>query len=58
MNNNCIINKFFISFLVDEGLKYNFGEINIINHIDKFDSTILQKKLLIKKNKFLNNVFS
>ena len=46
--------KFFISFLVDEGLKYNFGEINIVNHIDKFDSTILQKKLLIKKGKIYN----
>lgn len=41
--------RFFITFLLEEGIKYNFGKINIINEIDKFDSKILNKKILIKQ---------
>jgi outer membrane protein insertion porin family len=41
--------RFFITFLLEEGIKYNFGKINIINEIDKFDSKILNKKILIKE---------
>lgn len=43
--------KFFISFLIEEGIKYNFGEINIVNRIEKFDEKILLKKILPKKGK-------
>ncbi len=46
--------KFFISFLVEEGIKYKFGEINIVNRINKFDSSVLQKKILPKKGKIYN----
>lgn len=47
--------KFFITFLVEEGIKYNVGEINIINHIEKFDEDILQPKILIKTDKVYNS---
>lgn len=43
--------QFYITFLLEEGIKYNFGKINIINEIDKFDSSILNKKILIKEGK-------
>ncbi|HLD77139.1 MAG TPA: outer membrane protein assembly factor BamA, partial [Rickettsiales bacterium] len=46
--------KFFITFLLEEGIKYKIGEINIINNVPKFDATILQKEILIKKNKLYN----
>ncbi len=49
--------EFFITFLIEEGIKYNIGEINIINHIAKFDETILQKEILIKKGKTYNSDF-
>ncbi len=47
--------RFFITFLLEEGIKYNFGNINIINQIDKFDENILQKEILIKKGKVYNS---
>ncbi len=47
--------KFFITFLIEEGIKYRAGEINIINHIDKFDSSILEKEILLKKGKVYNS---
>jgi outer membrane protein insertion porin family len=47
--------KFFITFLLEEGIKYNIGEINIINHIEKFDEKILEKEILIKKGKIYNS---
>lgn len=43
--------RFFISFLLEEGIQYKFGDVNIINHIEKFDSSILQKKIRFKKGK-------
>lgn len=47
--------KFFITFLIEEGIKYHAGEINIINRIDKFDSSILEKEILLKKGKVYNS---
>lgn len=47
--------KFFITFLLEEGTKYRIGEINIVNHIAKFDSSVLEKKILIKKDKTYNS---
>ncbi len=43
--------RFFLNFLVEEGIKYKFGEITIINKVEKFDQTLLSKSLLTKKNK-------
>ena len=47
--------KFFITFLLEEGIKYHIGEINIVNHINKFDASILEKEILIKKGKLYNS---
>ena len=46
--------KFFITFLLEEGIKYNIGEVNIVNHVEKFDAAILNKEILIKKGKVYN----
>ena len=46
--------KFFITFLLDEGIKYNFGEINIANKVKKFDEAILLDEIQTKKNKVYN----
>lgn len=46
--------KFFITFLLEEGIKYKIGEINIVNHIAKFDEKILNEAILIKSNKLYN----
>lgn len=40
--------NFFITFLVDEGIKYKFGEIIINNHVEKFDPEILYKNISFK----------
>ncbi len=40
--------NFFITFLVEEGIKYKIGEITIDNHVEKFDPEILQKNILFK----------
>ena len=47
--------KFFITFLLEEGIKYHVGEVNIVNHIAKFDSSILNKEIQIKKGKLYNS---
>lgn len=47
--------KFFVSFLLEEGIKYHLGDINIVNHIAKFDESILNKEILIKKGKLYNS---
>lgn len=47
--------QFFITFLLEEGIKYNFGKINIINQIEKFDSKILDKKILIKEGQIYDS---
>ena len=47
--------KFFITFLLEEGIKYDIGEINIVNHVEKFDEKILTKEILIKKGRSYNS---
>ena len=47
--------RFFITFLLEEGIKYNIGEINIINHVEKFDEKILEKEIVIEKGKLYNS---
>lgn len=47
--------RFLISFLLEEGIKYNVGTINITNNIKKFDATILNKEILIKEGKVYNS---
>lgn len=47
--------RFFITFLIEEGVKYNVGEVNIVNHVEKFDESILEKEILIKKDKIYNS---
>ncbi len=47
--------KFYITFLLEEGIKYNLGEVNIINHVEKFDITLLNKAILIKQGKVYNS---
>ena len=47
--------KFFITFLLEEGIKYNVGEVNIVNHIKKFDESILEKDILIKEGKIYDS---
>lgn len=46
--------SFFITFLLEEGIKYNFGEINIDNRITNFDSEILYKNILFKSGEIYN----
>ncbi|MES2677783.1 MAG: outer membrane protein assembly factor BamA [Pseudomonadota bacterium] len=46
--------KFFINFLLEEGIKYNFGEIKIVNKVKKFDETLLNKAIKTKKGKVYN----
>jgi len=47
--------QFFVTFLVEEGIQYRVGEVNIINHIEKFDSSSLNKEILLKKDKIYNS---
>jgi outer membrane protein insertion porin family len=47
--------KFFITFLLEEGIKYRFGEIKIVNQIEKFDEELLKKAILIKSKKIYNS---
>lgn len=47
--------KFYITFLLEEGIKYDIGEVNIVNHIEKFDTKLLDKAILIKKGKVYNS---
>lgn len=47
--------EFFITFLIEEGICYRVGEVNIINNIEKFDASILNKEILIKKSKTYNS---
>jgi outer membrane protein insertion porin family len=46
--------NFFITFLIEEGVKYNIGEINIINQIQSFDAEILHQKITFKTNQVYN----
>jgi outer membrane protein insertion porin family len=47
--------RFFITFLMEEGIKYNLGEIEIVNHIEKFDEKVLEKEILINKGEVYNS---
>ncbi|MCE3255184.1 MAG: bamA [Rickettsiaceae bacterium] len=49
--------KFFVSFLLEEGIKYNFGEINIVNKVKKFDESLLADSVKTKKGKIYNADF-
>lgn len=43
--------EFFVTFLLEEGIQYETGEVNIVNRIEKFDASILNKEILLKKGK-------
>jgi outer membrane protein insertion porin family len=45
---------FFITFLIEEGIKYKVGEIRIINQIAKFDEKILYPEIQIKSKRTYN----
>lgn len=45
---------FFVNFLVEEGIKYKFGEIKIINKVKRFDETPLNKVIRVKSGKTYN----
>ncbi|MFT6332190.1 MAG: outer membrane protein insertion porin family [Lentimonas sp.] len=47
--------RFFINFLVEEGIKYDFGDIKITNQIKKFDEALLKKAIRTKKGKVYNS---
>lgn len=47
--------KFFITFLIEEGIKYKFGEIKIDNKIEKLPTSLLEKSILIKSKKTYNS---
>ncbi|MBU6140133.1 MAG: outer membrane protein assembly factor BamA [Proteobacteria bacterium] len=47
--------EFFVTFLLEEGIQYHVGEVNIINHVEKFDSSILNKEILLKKGKIYDS---
>jgi outer membrane protein insertion porin family len=47
--------RFFISFLIEEGIKYNIGKIDIINKIKNFDADILQDKITFKSTDIYNS---
>jgi outer membrane protein insertion porin family len=47
--------RFFITFLLEEGIKYKLSNINIINNISKFDEKILNKEILFKKGQIYNS---
>ncbi len=46
--------RFFINFLLEEGIKYNVGKIDIVNYIKKFDASILEKEILIDEGDVYN----
>jgi len=46
--------NFFITFLVEEGIKYKIGETNIINHVQGFEAEILHEKILFKSGTIYN----
>lgn len=46
--------SFFVTFLLEEGIKYDFGKATIINNVEKFDASILEKEILVKTGKIYN----
>ncbi len=47
--------EFFITYLLEEGIQYRVGEVNIINRVEKFDASILDKEIILKKGKIYNS---
>jgi len=47
--------RFYINFLIEEGIKYNVGEISITNQVEKFDEDVLNKHIRIKEGKLYNS---
>jgi outer membrane protein insertion porin family len=47
--------SFFVTFLLEEGIKYNIGEVSIVNNVEKFDSSVLEGEILAKKGKLYNS---
>lgn len=45
---------FFITFLLDEGICYRIGDIEITNNIEKLDTKLLRDAILVKKGKIYN----
>ncbi|MFT4718353.1 MAG: outer membrane protein insertion porin family [Rickettsiales bacterium] len=43
--------RFFISFLLSEGIKYNFGKSKVVNNIKNFDTKLLENQIHLKKGK-------
>ncbi len=44
--------RFDINFLVEEGIKYNFGDVRIVNEIKNFKrANLLEKEIVVKKGK-------
>ncbi|MDA7705623.1 outer membrane protein assembly factor BamA [Rickettsiales bacterium] len=46
--------RFFISFLLSEGIKYNFGTNKVINNIRDFDTKLLEEKIDLKEGRVYN----
>jgi outer membrane protein insertion porin family len=46
--------KFFISFLLSEGIKYNFGNSKIINNIHNFDDKLLEDQIDLQEGQIYN----
>ena len=47
---------FLISFVLDEGELYKFGEIKVVSKIKNIDSSSFQKLLKVKGNRFFNKL--
>ena len=47
--------SFSITILLEEGLKYKFGEIDVKSNIEKFDPRILKKEIKVKKGRRYNS---
>ncbi|MBL6664265.1 MAG: outer membrane protein assembly factor BamA [Rickettsiales bacterium] len=47
--------RFYITFLLEEGIKYDIGDITITNDVEKFDEDVLRQHILIKKGKTYNS---
>jgi outer membrane protein insertion porin family len=47
--------NFYITFTVDEGIRYRFGEISVESELDALDTDVLLALLTIKKGKLYKN---
>jgi outer membrane protein insertion porin family len=46
--------EFLVNFLLEEGPMYKVKEVEVVNKIDKIDTALLNKAILIKKGKIYN----